>query len=65
MEEDNLHNREYIKSRFRCPICGTLVGCSEQGKIGMFSVKAFHRHVRNCREAARVKPGRIRYENDE
>lgn len=65
MEKDNSQDKEYTKSRFRCPICGTLVGCSKDGKPGMFGEKAFHRHVDNCRKNARVKPGKIRYENDE
>lgn len=56
--------REYVKSRFRCPICGTLIGCSEDGKVAIFGIKAFRRHVKNCRNSSRVKSGKIRY-NDE
>jgi aminopeptidase C len=56
---------EYIKSCFRCPICGKLVGCSADGKTGILSIKSFNLHVRLCRKVSRVKPGRIRYTDED
>ena len=56
--------REYIKSRHRCPICGTLVGCDSLGNTGAFSTKVFYKHLVQCRRLNRVKPGRIRYEEE-
>ncbi len=54
---------EYTKSLYRCPICGTLVGCSEEGRVGMFGAIEFHRHVQQCR--ARVKEGKVRYKDED
>ncbi len=65
MGKEISHDKEYLKSKFRCPICGTLVGCSEDGKIGLFSTKAFARHVANCRRHNQGKTGRVRYTGDE
>jgi hypothetical protein len=64
MEQENLHDKEYLKSKYRCPICGTLVGCNEDGKLGMFSAKAFSRHIANCRRHNQGKTGRVRYDSE-
>lgn len=53
MEQDNSQNKEYIKSRFRCPCCGKLVGCTESGQLGIYSLKIFQEHVEKCRKIPR------------
>jgi hypothetical protein len=53
MEQDNSQNKEYTKSRFRCPCCGKLAGCTEDGKVGIYSLKIFHEHVEKCRNTPR------------
>ena len=55
---------EYTKSRHRCPICGTLVGCDSSGNTWPFSTKMFYKHLVQCRRLNRVKTGRIRYEEE-
>ena len=39
---------EERKETYRCRYCGQLVGCSEQGVIGMYSLKMLRMHERNC-----------------
>ena len=51
------HSVEYIKSKFRCPICGQLAGCTKDGKVGLLSVRQFQRHIAKCRRGNRVKLG--------
>lgn len=36
--------------KFTCPHCGELVGCDELGKLGMYSLKIYNRHVQRCQE---------------
>ena len=40
--------REYRKQQFTCPYCGGVYGCSEDGKIGMYSIKILQRHKETC-----------------
>jgi hypothetical protein len=47
---------EYLKSLYRCPICSTLVGSTDDGVVDKFDYRAFRRHVENCRRNYRVKP---------
>ena len=35
---------EERKEMYRCGYCGQLVGCSERGEIGMYSVKILRIH---------------------
>lgn len=56
MKKEDLFGKEYLKSKFRCPICGRLAGCSEDGKIGLLSTRKFRNHVEKCRRSHRVKP---------
>jgi len=39
---------EERKETYRCRYCGQLVGCSEQGEIGMYSLKILRKHEKNC-----------------
>jgi hypothetical protein len=36
--------------KFTCPYCGELVGCDELGKLGMYSLKIYNRHVQRCHD---------------
>lgn len=36
--------------KFTCPHCGQLVGCDELGRVGMYSLKVYNRHVARCLE---------------
>lgn len=65
MEKESTHNNEYERSKHRCPICGTVIGCLSEGEHVVCSLTEFQQHVAKCREANRVKPGRIRYEETE
>jgi len=51
----------YIKSLHYCPMCGQVIGCGD----GHCNSKEFLLHIAKCRETNRVKPGRLRYNNDE
>lgn len=55
----------YLKSLHRCPVCGGIVGCVEDGTNLLCSLEAFRNHVAICREADRKNPGRIRYLDSE
>ena len=47
----NNSKEQWIKDRrekFRCPYCGEVVGCSDDGVIGIFSKKLFTKHVNVC-----------------
>ncbi len=33
---------------YRCCYCGQLVGCSERGVIGMYSMKILRMHEKEC-----------------
>jgi hypothetical protein len=58
-------NNEYLKSQFRCPICGILFGFKNtEGDIEC-NVEVLRQHVKQCREGSRVKPGRIRYDDED
>jgi hypothetical protein len=65
MKKEELFGKEYLKSQFRCPICGKLAGCSENGNIGLFSARIFRMHVEKCRKGIRVKSGKIRRQDEE
>ena len=39
---------EERKEVYRCRYCKQLVGCSEQGEIGMYSLKILRKHEKNC-----------------
>ena len=39
---------EERKETYRCRYCQQLVGCSEQGEIGMYSMKILRGHEKNC-----------------
>ena len=39
---------EERKKIYRCGYCGQLVGCSEQGEIGMYSLKILRIHEKDC-----------------
>ncbi len=41
---------EYWKQQFTCPHCGGVYGCSDEGKIGMWSAKIYQRHRETCPE---------------
>jgi hypothetical protein len=56
MHKPDPFDREYLKSKFRCPICGQLAGCTKDGKINPLSTKKFHLHVDKCRRTHGVKP---------
>ncbi len=36
------------REKFKCPYCGEVVGCSDDGLIGMFSEKIFTKHIALC-----------------
>ena len=38
------------KRKYRCRYCKELVGCSEQGVIGMYSMKILRKHEKECIE---------------
>ena len=54
-------DKSYIESLHYCPMCGTVVGCSE----GHCDSKEFREHVKKCRMASKGKTGRVRYDKDE
>lgn len=54
-------DENYIKSLHYCPMCGIVIGCGDGG----CDSKQFQEHVAACREASRVKSGRLRYSDDE
>ena len=39
---------EERKEAYRCRYCRQLVGCSERGEIGMYSMKILRSHEKNC-----------------
>ena len=39
---------EERKEIYRCRYCQELVGCSERGEIGMYSMKILRSHEKNC-----------------
>ena len=39
---------EERKEMYRCRYCGQLLGCSEQGEVGMYSLKILRSHEKNC-----------------
>ncbi len=56
MQHDS-HEIEYLKSQYRCPICGKLVGISQEGKLELYGSQTFLDHVVLCRH--RVKPEKM------
>ena len=48
MAEGGWMREEERKETFRCRYCGQLVGCSEQGEIGMYSLKILRMHEIRC-----------------
>jgi hypothetical protein len=61
---ENPYNMEYLKSRFRCPICGELAGLQDPDDESSFTLKGFFQHVNECRNKTRVKPSKLRYTDD-
>lgn len=47
-------DENYIKSQFRCPLCGLVIGCSETNHTLTCDSKELSEHVQECRK--RVKP---------
>ena len=45
---------EKRKEAYRCRYCRQLVGCSEQGEIGMYSLKILRSHERSCANNSRL-----------
>jgi len=45
-----MRQRDILKrlKLFTCPHCGQLVGCDENGRLGMYSLKMRNRHVDRC-----------------
>ena len=39
---------EERRKKFRCPHCGDVIACSEEGDLGLYSVKIFRRHHQEC-----------------
>ena len=39
---------EERKEVYRCRYCNELVGCSERGEIGMYSLKMLRMHEKSC-----------------
>ncbi|QNI60974.1 hypothetical protein SynTAK9802_00679 [Synechococcus sp. TAK9802] len=39
---------EERREKFRCPHCGEVVACSEEGVLGLYSAKIFTRHRQGC-----------------
>ena len=47
---------EERKEMYRCGYCGQLVGCSERGAIGMYSMMILRRHEENCAKNSQSNP---------
>lgn len=45
---------EERKEKYRCRYCKELEGCSEQGEIGMYSLKILRSNERNCANNSRI-----------
>tara|TARA_B100000073_G_scaffold321289_1_gene301686 strand:+ start:358 stop:519 length:162 start_codon:yes stop_codon:yes gene_type:complete len=43
---------EERKEIYRCGYCGQLFGCSEQGVIGMYSLRILRMHEKECAKNA-------------
>lgn len=45
-----MRQRDILKrlKLFTCPHCGQLVGCDENGRLGMYSLKIRNRHIDRC-----------------
>tara|TARA_B100000073_G_scaffold165466_1_gene136969 strand:+ start:1360 stop:1503 length:144 start_codon:yes stop_codon:yes gene_type:complete len=43
---------EERKEMYRCRYCKELVGCSEHGEIGMYSLKILRKHEKECAKNA-------------
>ena len=39
---------EERREKFRCPHCGDVIACSEEGDLGLYSAKIFRRHQQVC-----------------
>ncbi|ABM77044.1 Hypothetical protein P9303_02911 [Prochlorococcus marinus str. MIT 9303] len=39
---------EERREKFRCPHCGEVVACSEEGVLGLYSAKIFRSHQQAC-----------------
>ena len=40
---------------YRCRYCRQLVGCSEQGEIGIYSLKILRKHEKECAKNASLE----------
>lgn len=54
MVPGSTHEIEYLRSQFRCPICGEVFGLEPDGSIMIFGAEVLREHVAECRR--RVKP---------
>ena len=55
MAEGCWMREEEGKEMYRCRYCGQLVGCSEQGEIGMDSLKILRMHEKECAKNASLE----------
>lgn len=39
---------EERKEKYRCPYCGKVIGCSDNGTLGIYSFKLFKLHLFKC-----------------
>ena len=46
---------EERKEMYRCGYCGQSVGCSEQGELGMYSLKILRMNEKECIDISSVK----------
>ena len=42
------HWIEERREKFRCPHCGDVIACSEEGDLGLYSAKIFRGHQQAC-----------------
>ena len=47
--------KEDRKEMYCCGYCGQLVGCSERGVIGMYSMKILRMHEKECAKNASLE----------
>ena len=53
----NYHELEYLKSQFRCPCCGEVIGVDPDGTVEVMAGELLRQHIAMCRQ--RVKPDKI------
>jgi len=47
--------KEERKEMYRCGYCGQLMGCSERGELGMYSLKILRMHEKECAKNASLE----------